>query len=139
MQKRDIEMAFQMLSEDGKKITVKNIQNFFDKYFPHSLHHNCNKKVLKLLGTGREELTKEALTNMLLHKPLACVPFEDTFKIMEPSDTPTTVSDETLVRLIKTMNPYGLPYKGDIKCILDKFDADKDGAINLRDFEKMDM
>jgi Ca2+-binding EF-hand superfamily protein len=156
----DISMAFSLLSKDGRRITKEDIKQAFEKYFP-----NCPSKVLKILQTGKEDVSKEALHIMLISRMCPTDYFEDAFQVprspkiytdfffvvqtitlrllrvlqvFEPNDE-GFITDSTLNRLIKEINTYKMPYKNDLEAIKQKFDKDKDGMVNVEDFKKMNM
>jgi Ca2+-binding EF-hand superfamily protein len=44
-----------------------------------------------------------------------------------------------LQTLAKRMNKYQIPNKGDVRNLLNSFDQDRDGVINLEDFKRMGL
>ncbi|KAJ3068128.1 hypothetical protein HDU98_008697 [Podochytrium sp. JEL0797] len=155
----DIHVALSLLSSDGgKRVTNSDIRRFLEKYFSPTLIPGGEPvavvapKLAKVVVPpppvmvggvqqqqgGKEEcVTKEQLQSLLIGKP--CDYFEDALQLVD-LDHPEMFSDASIYRLLRCMDTqYGMPRRGDMAAILDRFDRDKDGVIGKEDFKRMNM
>ncbi|KAJ3103488.1 hypothetical protein HDU97_010071 [Phlyctochytrium planicorne] len=129
----DVNLAFSRMSSDGKKVSKEDVKQALDKFFP-----NLSGDMIKLFGAGKAEMTKEALVGLLLNRTSSQDHFEDTYEMFGPPEN-GHLPDSSLMQMIRELNKYGMPQKGDIAAIKARFDKDKDGEINLEDFKRMNM
>jgi hypothetical protein len=73
---QDVDIAFEMLSNDKKKIKHSDIKTFISAYFEH-----FPEEAISLLNNWKEDVTKDQLISMLINKPLMSSPYESAFKV----------------------------------------------------------
>ncbi|KAJ3190468.1 hypothetical protein HDU85_000766 [Gaertneriomyces sp. JEL0708] len=106
---------------------------------------NLNKGVkdatAKFLLNGKEEMTKDGLSNLLLNRAVRVAGAEEGFSLFDPALSEglahPVLGFQELKRIAASMSPYGLPHKGDVEALLKAFDCDGDGAIGVDDFKRM--
>ncbi|KAJ3025603.1 hypothetical protein HK097_006651 [Rhizophlyctis rosea] len=97
-------------------------------------------KLVKSVVVGKEDVTREGLMNLLVHRSLAVVPFEEAMQWFDPhADNSTSLDESDLRKIAKLLNPRGVVEKGDVKALLSAFDKDGDGSIGPEDFKKMTL
>ncbi|KAJ3287341.1 hypothetical protein HK104_008657 [Borealophlyctis nickersoniae] len=97
-----------------------------------------NSKAYKLVTSGKEEVTKEGLANLLLNRPLTSVYYDEAMQWLDPHGDPElSLTDTDLRRIAMLVSGDGRIHKGDVKAMLARFDKDGDGVIGLEDFKKM--
>ncbi|KAJ3125947.1 hypothetical protein HK098_008027 [Nowakowskiella sp. JEL0407] len=95
-------------------------------------------KILKMIMSGKEEVSREQLVNLLVNRSVANPPFEEAFQFFHPEETQQiTVSD--LKKVVQIINPHHLVYKNDITELMKNFDRDLDGALSLDDFKRISI
>ncbi|KAI9013204.1 hypothetical protein BC832DRAFT_537999 [Gaertneriomyces semiglobifer] len=95
----------------------------------------------KFLLNGKEEMTKDGLSNLLLNRAVRVAGAEEGFSLFDPALSEglahPVLGFQELKRIAASMSPYGLPHKGDVEALLKAFDCDGDGAIGVDDFKRM--
>jgi Ca2+-binding EF-hand superfamily protein len=129
---KDIDIAFELLSKDKKKIYHSDIKTFIATYFDH-----FPDEAMSLLNGWKEEVTKEQLIGLLLNRNLMSSPYETAYKWFSPENG--VLGKKELKGLAKRMNKYKLPNKRDTRNLLNAFDLDRDGVLGLEDFKRMGL
>ena len=77
---------------------------------------------------------------MLIKKPIDNTkgPFDDAFDWFDVSET-GNLSKSDLREFFKMFSPYSIMHRDDFKTILNKFDVDMDGQLNIEDFKRMSL
>ncbi|KAJ3038793.1 hypothetical protein HDV00_000281 [Rhizophlyctis rosea] len=98
-------------------------------------------KLVKNVIVGKEELSREGLMNLLVHRTLSFMPFDEAMQWFEPhSDSPFPgLTEADLRKVAMLLHPWGVVEKGDTKALLAAFDRDGDGVIGLDDFKRMSL
>jgi GTPase Era involved in 16S rRNA processing len=73
---KDIDIAFDMISKDKKKIYHSDIKAFIATYFD-----NLPDEAMSLLNQWKEEVTKEQLNTLLINRNLMSSPYENAMKV----------------------------------------------------------
>lgn len=73
---QDIDVAFDLLSQDGQKLTHADIKLFVSTYFDW-----FPEEAMTVLNSWKEEVTKTQLEEVLLGKQLMSSPYESAFKV----------------------------------------------------------
>jgi hypothetical protein len=73
---KDIDIAFDMISKDKKKIYHSDIKAFIATYFDH-----LPDEAMSLLNQWKEEVTKEQLNTLLINRNLMSSPYENAMKV----------------------------------------------------------
>ena len=76
----DIDIAFEMLSQDKEKITHADIKLFISNYFDW-----FPEEAMTVLNSWKEEVTKAQLVEVLINKNLMTSPYEAAFKVSRKS------------------------------------------------------
>ncbi|KAJ3305845.1 hypothetical protein HDV03_000954 [Kappamyces sp. JEL0829] len=128
--RKDIDEAFEFLSQDKKKLTHGDIKLFVSTYFDW-----FPEEAMTLLNSWKEEITREQLYQVLLNKTLMTSPYESAFKWFQIDNAP--LGKKELKKIARSVSSKKVTQKGDVKSILQKFDMDRDGLIGLEDFKRL--
>lgn len=143
LSKIDIDFAFDLLSKDGKRITRDDVSLFYKEFIaaclPPPSESHVKRDETKFAAwenkINREEMSRDALYNLLIRKPLNSYPNEELFDTIEPVDG--VITQDFLKKFCKLSAKDGVVHKRDVQDIIDMFDLDKDGNIGFNDFMKM--
>lgn len=133
---KDIDIAFDMLSKDKKKIYHSDVKAFIATYFD-----NNPEEAMTLLNSWKEDVSKEQLESLLLNKTLMSSPYQNAFQVKPANQwfcpENGALSKSELRKFAARMNKYQMASKFDHRTLLRAFDFDKDGVIGLEDFKKI--
>ncbi|KAI9346414.1 hypothetical protein DFJ73DRAFT_796774 [Zopfochytrium polystomum] len=127
----DILSVVGFLARDGRTVTKEDLRAGMEAYFPA-----LPAKALKPLLAGKEEVTKEVLYAMLVRKKCPEEYMAESMQLFDLDET-GVISDASLKQLLRRINRYGLPEKGDVAAIYKRFDRDGDGKIGPMDYRRM--
>ncbi|EPZ31017.1 hypothetical protein ROZALSC1DRAFT_26440 [Rozella allomycis CSF55] len=123
---KEIKLAFQWLSKDGKRITKDDIKSKLTEIVPQ-----LSLRDYKLfVGKENETMSLKEINSLLLNRDLyEFKPIEEAFHVIRLANF--------IKRLCVLMNDDGYIRKNDYKNLMEKFDTDKDGKISMKDFEQI--
>lgn len=127
--KQDIDQAFRIISNDGKKITNDDIAEF-KTVLSNSLSVKSNHQIWD--SPNREEFTREGLISLLIRKGKLNVEMEY-FNVLEEKQPFFT--RDFLKLFCESVDGY--VHKNDVRDLIKQFDLDLDGQIGKSDFEKI--
>jgi hypothetical protein len=128
----DIDIAFDMLSNDKKRIRHSDIKAFITAHFD-----NFPEEAISLLNNWKEDATKDQLHSMLINKPLMTSPYESALKWFAPEGF--GLGKKELKRESMRLTKDKRIFKRDWQELLDKFDFDNDGIIGVEDLKRISI
>ena len=129
----DVATAMELISSDGRRITKEDVKVFLESHFS-----KLSSKHQKFVSQWKEDITKEALTNILLNKPISSIPFAEAMEWFNP-DPNHGLDPIRMPFLFQSKSLDHVAAKTDYKALLERFDYDKDGKVELEDFKRMSL
>ena len=135
MSSREVREAFDFMAGGQEELSQADVIEFMEaKFRPMGLGSLIPRDASTLVG--KEPMTLERLTKMLLNNQLGAEADPTVFKCLANKSS-GFISVETLKNLLQSVANIGELNRDDVEFLMKEVDADGDGRISLEDFAQI--